>query len=58
MKQICRYKSYSSGFDAMVTHVLKDGTTIASVENIVINADDFPMIYAIVASIKKEGETD
>ncbi len=42
----------------MVTHVLKDGTTIASVENIVINADDFPMIYAIVASIKKEGETD
>lgn len=42
----------------MITHVLKDGRKLNSVQGIVIKCDQFPEIYRIIKQIEERGETD
>lgn len=42
----------------MITHVLKDGRQLNSVQGIVIKCDLFPQVYRVIEKIEERGTTD
>lgn len=42
----------------MIYHVLKDGSRVESIRDIVIKSNQFPQIYKVIEQIEKRGESD